>query len=308
MPNFINPFTDAGFKRIFGCEVNKDLLMHFLNLLLVDRYVISDVTFLNKERLPDEVDGRLIIYDVFCKTDNGETIIVEMQNARQAFFKKRAIYYVSRAISEQGLPGDKWVYDVKAVIGVFFLNFANKGDVKFKTDVMLMDIDDNNVFSNSIFMSFLCLPLFTKELDECENDFERWIYILRNMDKLERMPASLQDAVWKRLFGVCDVRKMSKSEYAVYEHSLKAYRDIRSNEMYWIQQNELGRAEGRAEGLEEGRAEGRAEGLEEGRKAGMSEGDSKRARIMAKSMKDLGIQVGDIVKCSGLTQEEVEAL
>ena len=83
----------------------------------------------------------------------------------------------------------------------------------FKTDVMLMDIDDNNVFSNSIFMSFLCLPLFTKELDECENDFERWIYILRNMDKLERMPASLQDAVWKRLFGVCDVRKCESPDF-----------------------------------------------------------------------------------------------
>ncbi len=280
MSQFINPFTDEGFKRIFGCEVNKDLLIHFLNQLLVGMYVIEDVTFLNKERVLEIDDNRVIIYDVFCKTDKNERIVVEMQNAPQGFFKKRSVYYISRAISDQGCSGSQWRYDIKAMIGVFFLNFAYSGDVKFKTDVMLTDLESGDVFSDVIFMTFLRLPLFRKNLDECDNDFERWTYILKNMDKLERMPNALKDAVWDKLFKVCDVSKMTREEYESYEHSLKAYNDMKSNEEYWQMESQKSRLEGIAEGKS----------------------------AMARNLKELGVPTDVIMKSSGLSAEQIAAL
>ena len=119
MSKFINPFTDYGFKLIFGREVSKELLIEFLNDLLEGERVITDLQFLNNEQLPLYPEGRGIIYDVYCTTETGEKIIVEMQNRMQSNFKERSIYYLSRAIVNQGMIGNEWKFDIKAVYGVF---------------------------------------------------------------------------------------------------------------------------------------------------------------------------------------------
>ena len=103
MGKFINPFTDYGFKKIFGQEVSKELLIEFLNDLLEGERVITDLTFLNNEQLPIYPGERIAIYDIFCTTDTGEKIIVEMQNRSQVYFKERALYYLSHAIVRQEL-------------------------------------------------------------------------------------------------------------------------------------------------------------------------------------------------------------
>ena len=123
MGKFINPFTDYGFKKIFGQEVSKELLIEFLNDLLEGERVITDLTFLNNEQLPIYPGERIAIYDIFCTTDTGEKIIVEMQNRSQVYFKERALYYLSHAIVRQGVKGESWKFDIKAVYGVFFINF-----------------------------------------------------------------------------------------------------------------------------------------------------------------------------------------
>ena len=105
MTKFINPFTDVGFKRIFGQEINKDLLIDFLNSLLVGERHIHDIQFLDKEILGESVADRNCIYDIYCTDENGEQFIVEMQNRRQAYFRERAVYYLARAISRQGERG-----------------------------------------------------------------------------------------------------------------------------------------------------------------------------------------------------------
>lgn len=91
MGKYINPFTDYGFKKIFGQELSKDLLIDFLNDLLEGERVITDLTFLNNEQLPEWEDARALIYDIYCTTDTGEKIIVEMQNKSQVHFKERAL-------------------------------------------------------------------------------------------------------------------------------------------------------------------------------------------------------------------------
>ena len=117
MGRFINPFTDMGFKRIFGQEATKDLLIEFLNDLLVGEKQIKDIRFLDKELIPEYNEGRGIIYDVYCTTEEGEHFIVEMQNKPQINFKERALYYLSSAIARQGVKGSEWMFDIKAVYG-----------------------------------------------------------------------------------------------------------------------------------------------------------------------------------------------
>ncbi len=97
MGRYINPFTDVGFKIIFGQEINKSLLIHFLNNV-IDEFTIEDVTFLDKQQLPEYDEQRSLIYDVFCQTSSGQHIIVEMQNRSQPHFKDRSLYYASKSI------------------------------------------------------------------------------------------------------------------------------------------------------------------------------------------------------------------
>ena len=224
MGKFINPFTDYGFKKIFGQEISKDLLIDFLNDLLKGERVITDLTFLNNEQLTEYDEGRGLIYDIYCCTDTGEKIIVEMLNKSQLHFKERALYYLSNAIVQQSEKGNEWKFNIKAVYGVFFMNFLFDHCVKLRTDVILADRDTGELFSDRMRQVFIALPLFNKEEDACENDFERWIYTLKNMETLKRMPFKARKAVFEKLEEVADVASLSKEERRRYENSVNVYR------------------------------------------------------------------------------------
>ena len=286
MGKFINPFTDEGFKRIFGREFSKPILLVFLNALLDGERKITNIKFLDKEQLGLSDGDRSLIYDIYCETEDGENIIVEMQNKSQPYFKNRSIYYLSRAIVEQGERGNTWKYDIKAVYLVAFLNFKQDDIGKeFRTDVSWMDMKYHTPFSDKGRIIYLQLPYFDKEADECNNIFERFIYVLKHMDVLQRMPWLAQDAVFKRLSEVAEVAALDKDERQKYDASLRHYRDT------------LAVMEGQyLEGEDKGRAEGRAEGREEERQS------------MARRMKDDGVPVETISKYTGLTVDEVNAL
>lgn len=309
MSKYINPFTDVGFKIIFGKEVNKDLLIDFLNQLLKGKYEIEDVTFLNKEDNGERVYDKTCIFDIHCQTSKGEHIIVEMQNGAQIFFRDRAIYYMSRVLSSQGTPGPEWTYgELKAVVGVFLLDFVMRDDEatkpwasqterakapKFRTDVILADGDDGSPFSDKLLMVFLQLPVFSiTHPDECSNDFERWIYILKNMETLERMPFRAQKSVFDRLAEVCEVAKMNMAEKRNYDASLMAYLDAK-NQLYYFKNGER-MAEER--GYKDGMAKGLVQGLEQ-----------KTVEII-KNLSASGMGVPFIAKVTNQTEERVRAI
>ena len=294
MPRFINPFSDWGFKKIFGQEINKDLLIKFLNDLLDGEHHITDLVFKDKEQQPEAADMRGIIYDIYCSTDKGEHIIVEMQNRYQPFFTDRSIYYASRDIVNQGVKGTvgdthiKWDYRLAPVYTVCLLNYdvGAHTPTKFRTDIALMDMKDKTVFSDRLRFIYLMLPLFTKnEEDECENDFERWIYILKNMSTFERMPFQARNAVFKKLSEITDIAALSKDEREKYDESLKVLRDYHAT------------LEGAVMlGEEKGLAKGRAEGM------------MQRQLDIAKMMLEDGEPMAKIMRYTGLTDEEIEKL
>ena len=322
MAKFINPFTDVGFKMIFGQEINKDLLIDFLNDLLVGEKHIADIHFLDKEVLPEEVGDRSCIYDVYCTTESGEQFIVEMQNRSQQNFKERALYYLSRAISKQGQQGVDWMFNLKAVYGVFFMNFRlDNSPGKLRTDVVLADRDTHGVFSDKLRFVFLELPSFTKDEKDCGTDFERWIYVLKNMETLQRLPFKAKKSVFKKLEEIVDIASLSKEERMKYDESIKIYRDNLVTEAYAIEKGhregfekglkeglDKGVREGREKGIKEGLKEGLKEGRKEGRKEGIKEGRKEERYAIARNLKSLGMPLDGISKATGLSVDELSNL
>ena len=282
MGKFVNPFTDVGFKIIFGQEFSKPQLLDFLNTLLKDERSITDLKFLDKEQIAIYDGDRSPIYDILCETEDGEKIIVEMQNREHPNFKERMLYYASEAITRQGEKGTRWLYDIKAVYMVAFTNFVLTGyDDRLRIDVGLADLLHGGIFCDKLRMICLQMPCFTKEREECANHFERWIFILKNMEILERMPWAAQNAVFQRLAEITEVSRLSKEDRLEYDHALKRYRDTL---------NAMTGAE--LKGIEKGRAEGRKEGLTD----------------TARNLKAMGLSIADISKATGLTADDIAAL
>ena len=286
MAKFINPFTDIGFKRIFGQEISKPLIIDFLNSLLLGEERITNITFLDKEQPALFEDDRSLIYDIYCQTEKGENIIVEMQNKSQPYFKNRSIYYVCEAIARQGERGTDWKYNIDAVYLVAFLNFCPMDfDKKFRSDIGLADKGNNKLFSDKMRMTFMQLPLFTKEADECDTDFDKWIYVLKNMETLTRLPWAAKSSVFKRLEQIADVASLSRQERMKYDVGLRKYRDT------------LSVLEGaKQDGFAEGRAEGRAEGIE------------KEKIETVKRLKAIGADINMITVATGLSAEEAKRI
>ena len=302
MANYINPFTDIGFKRIFGQEFSKPLLIDFLNNLLIGEKRIVNLKFLDKEQPPVFVDDRSLIYDIYCESDNNEKIIVEMQNCEQSYFKRRSIYYVSEAIARQGEKGPEWQYDIKGVYLIAFLNFR-RPDIgeEFRTDVMLMNKKSKEIFSDKLRLVYLQLPLFEKGVDECENDFDRWIYVLKNMETIKRLPWAAQNSVFQKLAEIADVSSLTKEERLYYDVALRKYRDT-------LCVLESAEQRGVKRGLAKGREEGRAEGLAKGRAEGLAKGRAEGRIETARNMKADGMSIELIQKYSGLSPEEIANL
>ena len=290
MGKFINPFTDVGFKRIFGQEFSKPLLLDFLNNLLEGERHITDLKLRDKEQAAIYDGDRSPVYDVYCETDTGEKIIVEMQNREQPNFKERTLYYASESIVRQGERGTAWDYDIKAVYLVAFTNFSlGELPADFRIDAGLTDLKSGKMFCDKLRLIYLQLPLFTKEADDCKNDFERWIYVLKNMETLNRLPWAAQSSVFQRLAEVGEVSALTKEERIEYDHALKKYRDTL---------NALAGAE--QKGWEKGLAEGEAKGE--------AKGEHKKAVNAARQMKADGMSITLIVKYTGLSADVIEKL
>lgn len=150
IPRFINPFTDFGFKKIFGEEANKDLLIDFLNeLLTTQNQHIKDLTFKKNEHLGQTGLDRNVVFDLFCENEKGEKFTVELQKAKQSFFKDRMLYYSSFSIQEQGIKGD-WNYQLKAIYVIGILDFIideEKSDKIVVSHNKLMDIERSTIFT-----------------------------------------------------------------------------------------------------------------------------------------------------------------
>ena len=281
---YVNFYTDFAFKKLFGTEVNKDLLISFLNALLHGREEIREITYLNTEHLGTQEYDRRAVFDVYCKNEKGEYFLVEMQKGEQQFFKDRSIYYSTFAIREQA-PRGEWNYGLKGIYTIGILNFCFENtDPSYYHEVKLLDTKTKEVFYDKLTFIYLEMPKFTKTEAELETLFDKWLYVIRNLASLMERPRALQEKVFQHLFDAAEIAKFDKKERYEYEESLKAYRDLFS----MVETAKL-----------KGRAEGRAEGLKEG---------LERLEDSVRNFKQMGFPIAAIAKATGLSEEEVQQL
>ena len=316
MSRFINPFTDFGFKRLFGQKDHKRILLGFLNALFEGEFVIKDLTYHDKEQLGLTREHRCVIYDIYCTLADGSHVIVEMQNKRESNFDARALYYASNAIVSQGQKGSAWRFEYAPVIGVYFLNFRQEELGKaFRSDFSITktietfahthkqqaivlpsppktsepiareapqaDVSEKtqpqgttkSPFADKLRMVFLQLPEFTLEEDECRTDLEKWTFIMIHMEQLQSIPWAAQDELYAELSKVSNLAALTPKERAIYDETLRQYRDNLAC-------------------------------LD----AAFADGEKNKAIAVARGMLSDGLPVEVISKYTGLTQQEIEAL
>ena len=275
---YVNPYTDFGFKKLFGTAMNKELLISFLNALLFGgEEVIGDITYLNTEHLGGGELDRKAVFDVYCEGQHGEKFLVEMQKCEQAFFKDRSLYYATFPIREQARRGT-WNYELKAVYAIAVLNFEFDGgenEVTFKHDIKLMDVNTKKVFYDKLSFVYLEMPKFNKKEAELSTMMDKWLFVLKNLSSLLERPAALQD------------RKNYRDMFSVISTA-----------------EQKGHAAGLAEGLEQGIAKGLEQGLEQGR----TEGEIRKAMEIAQALKSSGMPLAEISRITGLSNEKLAEL
>ena len=291
MARFIDPRVDWAFKRIFGSEDTKECLITFLNGLFEDELVIKDVTFAKTEKLGLRPDDRGVVFDVYCVTNEGKHIIVEMQKKEQEYFADRALYYTARAIVQQGVRGI-WDYHLAPVYTVCFMDFVSDSPVlkKFRTDLVLTDLQTRQQVSDRMRIVYLQLPLFDKHTEaECMDIFDCWIYIVKNMNMFEQMPFSEKYPVFRKLAEIGDLRKLSREELELYDEDIKNMRDIYATRKF-------DEKKGIEIGMTKGRAEGRAEGME------------KEKLATAHRLLSMGLSDEQVATATELPLEEIQKL
>ena len=282
---YINPFTDYGFKKLFGEEVNKDLLLDFLNELLKGEMgEIKELSFLKTEQLGTTQLDRKAIFDLYCENEKGEKFIVELQKTKQNFFKDRTLYYSTFPIIEQARRID-WDFELKAVYTIAILDFVFDADKhepeKFRYDVKLTDIETHHVFYDKLTFIYLEMPKFNKKVEELETRFEKWLYVIRNLNKLDRVPDKLREKIFEKLFEAAEISRFTIAQAQSYENSLKHYRDLKNS-------------------LDTAREEGFTEGEERGKREGKLE--------VAKKLLKRWLPIKEVSELTGLTENEINQI
>ena len=285
---YINPYTDFGFKKLFGTEMNKDLLVSFLNALLHGQEVVKDIQYLPTEQM-GAYGSRRAIFDVFCENERGEKFIVEMQKTEQDYFKDRSVFYASFPIQQQGRRGADWNFELKSVYTVGILNFVFPEDEYsqecYHHEVKLMDVDDKHVFFDKLTFIYLEMPKFNKTEDELVTMFDKWMFVLRNLSRLFDRPPALQERLFAKVFEQAEIARFTPDEVIEYEDSIKIYRDLK---------NSMDTA--------------RRKGLEEGIEKGIEKGIHDTNIANAIKMKSLGLDVNTISQVTGLHEEAINSL
>ena len=240
---YISLLTDFGFKRVFGTEPNKAILIDFLNTLLPNHHRIQDLSFKNNENLGSSAIDRKAIFDIYCQAESGERFIVEIQKAKQNFFKDRSVYYATFPIQEQAQKGE-WNFELGFVYTVGVLDFVFDDHKDDDTIVHVVELRNQNceVFYDKLKFIYIELPKFKKTIDELDNHLDKWLFLLKHLAELNDRPDPLQEGVFSDLFAAAEIANFSQAEQNNYQNSLKYYRDM--NNVV-----DTSRQEGRKEGV-----------------------------------------------------------
>lgn len=282
---YLNPFTDFGFKKLFGEEPHKHLLVSFLNTLLPAHHQIQDLQYTQNEYQGASQPDRKAIFDLNCISTSGERFIVELQKAKQNYFKDRSVYYATFPIQEQAQKGD-WDFKLSAVYTIGILDFVFEEDRHDPEVVHTVQLKNQHgkVFYDKLTFIYLTLPHFQKTVSELVSDQDKWFFIFQHLHELDAIPEALQSETFREVFEIAEIACLDQNERQAYINSLKYYRDLKNvTDTAW------------------------GEGWEEGHEIGREAGSKERAIQIALSLLDV-LDTATIAQKTGLSVTEVEAL
>ena len=279
MPRFINPYTDFGFKKLFGEEASKDLLIDLLNTLLPKKHLIKTLTFRDPEQLGTSASDRRAVFDVYCENAKKEPFIVEMQRAEQEYFKDRSVYYSAHPIREQGQRGKGWNYCLKTVYFIGILDFVFEPEEVVPTLIHEVSLKDKHgkEFYDKLQYIYVQMPVFDKTESELTTRQDKWFYFLKNLPDLDQIPSILKEDVFQKAFQKAEYAALPKVDQRQYEQELDDYRTYMST---------IRKAE------QDGEARGKAE----------------RDIEIARNMKKKGLDSALIAEMTGLSADEIKRL
>ncbi|MDP3929003.1 MAG: Rpn family recombination-promoting nuclease/putative transposase [Bacteroidota bacterium] len=334
---YINPFTDFGFKKIFGEEASKPLLIDFLNSILPQAHQIKELSFKNSEQLGTLEIDRKAIFDIYCESNSGEKFIVELQKAKQNYFKERTIFYSTFPIREQAEKGN-WNFKLAAVycVGILDFTFDDYETEPQKSEVLhtiKLKNQNGNIFYDKLTYIYLEMPNFKLEEHELKTKMDKWLFFIKHLEDFQSIPQIFMDSVFENAFQKAELAGFNQTQMDAYEESLKHYRDLKNvidtafddgklegievgilkgieeGILKGIEEGKLkGIEEGKLKGIEEGKLkgieEGKLKGIEEGKLKGIEEGKIETAR----KAKEMGLSIADIILLTGLSEAEITAL
>jgi predicted transposase/invertase (TIGR01784 family) len=302
-PRYIDPFTDYGFKMLFGQKRNKQLLIAFLNALLQGKKVIKDLIYLDKEQLGLSSESRKSIFDVYCEDENGDRFVIEIQRQLLLHFTSRAVYYATFPVIEQGVKGD-WNHQLKEIYHVWILDhiFPDSDPAKMIHEVKLTDTETGKIFDNSLTYLLIETPKFIKEETVLETPLDKWLFVLTNLSQLQEIPVTLQDdPIFKEFFMMAELLKMTPEERGIYLASLKEKWDEYSLK-------ETASILGQQLGQQIGEQIGQQIGEQIGQQRGEQIGQQKEQIKIAAEMKKNNEPTEKIAKYTGLSMEQIDKL
>lgn len=290
-PKRIIPLTDFGFKRMFGTEQNKDLLMDYLNCCIgKTEGIITDIQYLPQEQLGEFPNEKRMIFDIHCANQNKEHFLLEMQKGWQDYFIRRTIAYVCRTVSSKIHKGNR-TYNFPKVVSYNLLDF-NAPEFAFSDNyfwhIRLKNQFDEN-FLDFFSIYYMELRKFAAQIRNGKpmDRMQQWNYILNNMQKASMEELPIRDELFEKAFDVCNYQKLNTMEKLEYEKSVLDYEDVK----YAIECNSRYAFN---KGVAEGEARGKAEGKAEERLA------------MAKAMLLKGLDLDMISSITELSAEEIK--
>ena len=278
---FMNVLVDYAFKRIFGTPHNKNIQMSVLNAFLQD-YIgeIKDIELLQTEQLGILPNDKKLSYDVYAKEGSDRRFLIEMQREGQTFYSRRAIAYVSRAVSNELRKGDR-KYTFPDIISLNFLEQHHAkimGGRKFLQRVMLKN-EDNEIFSEKIMFFFVDLSIFAS--DKAEVDFgdlrQKWAYYIRNIGKLNESDVRRETGIFREFVNECRMSNLNETEMNEYKKSIMEYEDVQ-------------------------------DACVAAKEDGFEEGKANKAREIAFELLKKKIPIEIISEATGLTEEEIRHL
>lgn len=279
MEHYVNIMLDGGFKAVFG---DKQVAMDFINAALEGEHKVMDITYLDKELVPELIDERTVIFDLLCEDEDGSKFILEMQNCPQRYFFNRGFYYICRMISRLGETGRDWKYELLPVYGIYLLNFSLPEFPLWRTDVVLANELTGETFGRiKLKQVYISFERFDLSYEECETPLEKTIYVLKNMNLFDMSPFKEKEAYFRRLLDVANVNALSPKERATYDENLKIYRDWKATMEYAVEEAET---------------------------KGKAEGERLATLRNARNMKKAGVALSLVAECTGLSLEIIQSL